>query len=137
MGLIFGWGFDYQAKWRTGVLLRRYMPTADLSAEDIERWSWFERQLTSPDVVRTYMNRVLDTDVRAALPLIQAPTLVVHRTDNKTVPVDYGRDLGARIPGAKYVELPGDEHMRGLACRRPRSPGGSEKQWSSRSTRRE
>jgi class 3 adenylate cyclase len=102
---------DYQAKWGTGTLLRRYMPTADLSAEDIERWGWYERQLASPGVVRTYMNRVLDTDVREALPLIQAPTLVVHRTDNKAVPVEYGRDLAARIPGAKYVELPGDEHM--------------------------
>ncbi|MBI3824978.1 MAG: alpha/beta fold hydrolase [Candidatus Rokubacteria bacterium] len=102
---------DYQAKWGSGALLRRYMPTADLSAEDIERWGWFERQLASPGVVRTYMNRVLDTDVREALPLIQAPTLVVHRTDNKAVPVDDGRDLSARIPGAKYVELPGDEHM--------------------------
>jgi class 3 adenylate cyclase len=102
---------DYQAEWGAGTLLRRYMPTADLSAEDIERHAWYERQVASPGVVRTQMNVILDTDVREVLPLIQAPTLVVHRTDNKTIPVELGRDLAARIPGARYVELPGDEHV--------------------------
>ena len=49
-------------------------------------------------------------DVREALPLIQAPTLVVHRRDNRAFPVAQGRYLATHIPNAKYVELPGDAH---------------------------
>jgi class 3 adenylate cyclase len=102
---------DYQAQWGTGTLLRRYMPSAELSAEEIERHAWFERQIASPGVVRAHMNIIADTDVREALPLIQVPPLVVHRRDNQTVPVAWGRYLAERIAGARYVELPGDEHV--------------------------
>ena len=87
------------------------MPTADLSSEDIERHAWFERQIASPGTVRAHISRVANTDVREALPLIQASTLIVHRKDNQAVPVEWGRHLAAHIPDARYVELPGDEHV--------------------------
>jgi class 3 adenylate cyclase len=45
------------------------------------------------------------------LPTIQAPTLVIHRTDDMTVGVEAGRTLGALIPKAHYVEQPGTDHM--------------------------
>jgi class 3 adenylate cyclase len=102
---------DYQARWGTGSLLRRYLPTADLSGEDIERHAWMERLLASPGTVRTHMSAILDSDVRAALPLIQAPTLVVHSAGNQAIPAELGRYVGATIPDARYVELPGDEHF--------------------------
>jgi len=50
-------------------------------------------------------------DVRAALPLVQAPTLVLHRTGDRDASVDEGRYIAARIPGAAFVELPGDDHL--------------------------
>jgi class 3 adenylate cyclase/pimeloyl-ACP methyl ester carboxylesterase len=46
-------------------------------------------------------------DVRSALPLIQAPTLVLHMTQNPVVPFAYGRYLADHIAGAKFVEVPG------------------------------
>ena len=46
-------------------------------------------------------------DVRSALPLIQAPTLVCHVRDNPLVPIDFGRYLAENISGARFVELPG------------------------------
>jgi pimeloyl-ACP methyl ester carboxylesterase/class 3 adenylate cyclase len=46
-------------------------------------------------------------DVRHALPLIQAPTLVCHVRDNPLVPIDFGRYLAEHIAGARFVELPG------------------------------
>jgi class 3 adenylate cyclase len=49
----------------------------------------------------------LDLDVRPVLPLIQAPTLVVHRKDFHVVPIEHARYLAEHIPGAKLVELPG------------------------------
>jgi class 3 adenylate cyclase len=45
------------------------------------------------------------------LPVIQVPTLVVHRKDNRASLVGHGRYLAEHIPGARYVELPGVEHL--------------------------
>jgi class 3 adenylate cyclase len=45
--------------------------------------------------------------VRAILPAIRVPTLVVHRTDDAVIPPEWGKDVADRIPGAKYVEVPG------------------------------
>jgi pimeloyl-ACP methyl ester carboxylesterase len=50
-------------------------------------------------------------DVRDVLPLVQAPTLVLHRTGDLDANVAEGRYIAGRIPGAKFVELPGDDHI--------------------------
>jgi class 3 adenylate cyclase len=50
-------------------------------------------------------------DIRDALPLVQAPTLVLHRTGDRDATVEEGRYIAERIPGAKFVELPGDDHI--------------------------
>jgi class 3 adenylate cyclase len=49
-------------------------------------------------------------DVRDVLPSIQAPTLVLHRTNDRDVKVEEGRWIASQIPGATFVELPGDSH---------------------------
>jgi class 3 adenylate cyclase len=49
-------------------------------------------------------------DIREVLPSIRVPALVIHRSDDRDVKVEEGRWIAARIPGAKYVELPGDSH---------------------------
>jgi class 3 adenylate cyclase len=46
-------------------------------------------------------------DVRALLPVIRVPTLVLHHTDDLMIPPEQGKDVADRIPGAKYVGLPG------------------------------
>ena len=50
-------------------------------------------------------------DVREVLPTLDVPTLVLHRTDDRIVPVEYGREVAAAIPGARIVELTGDDHF--------------------------
>lgn len=55
----------------------------------------------------------LDIDVRAILPTIHVPTLVLHRSGDRAVNVRAGRYLAEHIPGATYVELPGIDHMLG------------------------
>jgi class 3 adenylate cyclase len=49
--------------------------------------------------------------MRSILPAIRVPTLVIHRTDDRAVSVEQGRYIAAHIPGAKYVELPGVDHL--------------------------
>ena len=52
-----------------------------------------------------------EIDARHVLPAIRIPTLVLHRTGDRVVKVEQGRLIAERIPGAKYVELPGDDHV--------------------------
>jgi hypothetical protein len=53
------------------------------------------------------MPLLAETDVRAVLPTIRVPTLVLHHTDDPFFPPEWGKDVADRIPGAKYVQLPG------------------------------
>ncbi len=50
-----------------------------------------------------------DVDVRAVLPSIQAPTLVLHRARDQFIDIRHSRYLAEHVPGARYVELPGEE----------------------------
>ena len=74
-------------------------------------WARFERLVATPGAYRELaeINTVLD--VRQVLPLVQAPTLVLHRTGDRVVPVEQGRAVAERIPGARFVELPGVDHI--------------------------
>ena len=73
------------------------------------RWSArLQRVIASPRVVGAYLRALLEVDARSILPLIQAPTLVLHHRDFLQVPVEHGRYLAEHIPEARLVELPGD-----------------------------
>jgi class 3 adenylate cyclase len=52
-----------------------------------------------------------DVDIRLVLPAIRVPTLVLHRTGDRDSNVEEGRWIASRIPGARFVELPGDDHL--------------------------
>ena len=54
------------------------------------------------------MNKQID--VRPILSAVRVPTLVVHRTGDRTIRVAQGRYLAEHIPGARLVELPGEDH---------------------------
>jgi class 3 adenylate cyclase len=62
-------------------------------------------------MIRSHMRLYPEIDIRAILPAIQAETLVVHRTGDRIVPVRCGKYLAEHIPGARYVELEGDDHL--------------------------
>jgi class 3 adenylate cyclase len=57
------------------------------------------------------MSSYLDIDVRAALPLVNAPTLVMHRTGDSMVPLAHGQYVAEHIEGARLIELPGTDHF--------------------------
>jgi class 3 adenylate cyclase len=52
-----------------------------------------------------------NADIRDVLPSVQCPTLVLHRTGDLDASVDEGRYIAARVPGARFVELSGDDHV--------------------------
>jgi pimeloyl-ACP methyl ester carboxylesterase len=57
------------------------------------------------------MDAIGSVDVRPALGSIRAPTLVIHRPGDATVPVEMGRLVAEGIPGARWVQLPGSDHL--------------------------
>ena len=74
-------------------------------------WARFERLGASPGAWREIAEIFTDLDIRAVLPHIQAPSLVLHRSDDRVVDVAQGKAIAGLIPGAKFVELPGGDHI--------------------------
>ncbi len=74
-------------------------------------WARFERLVATPGAYRELAAIFTDVDVRSVLPLIQAPTLVLHRTGDRIVALEQGRAVADRIAGARFVELAGDDHI--------------------------
>jgi class 3 adenylate cyclase len=70
-----------------------------------------ERSAASPAMVQRIFEMFLDIDVRAVLPTIHVPALVLHRRGDRVVSRHAGRELAAHIPGARYVELAGIDHV--------------------------
>lgn len=87
---------------------------APSQAANQEYRSWhqrYERQAASTDSLRDLVDVISEMDVREILPSIDVPTLVIHRTGDQRVSVDLGRELAREIPGARLLELPGDDHF--------------------------
>jgi class 3 adenylate cyclase len=71
----------------------------------------YERLAISPATFRAVYPLVYETDFRPALTAISAPTLVLHRTDNRYIRADNGRYLAEHISGAKFVGVAGEDHF--------------------------
>jgi class 3 adenylate cyclase len=74
-------------------------------------WDQAGNRAASPSMARAVTEAMVASDVRDALPRITAPTLIVHRSDCRFVPVEHGRYLAAHIAGSRYVELPGADAL--------------------------
>jgi class 3 adenylate cyclase len=72
-------------------------------------WGRARRLLSSPEVTLGQVEMGMRIDVAAALPAVRAPTLVLHRRDNHRIDIEMSRAAASRIPGARFVELPGSE----------------------------
>ena len=76
--------------------------------------SWYAARLrlsASPSAAADLQRMNIDTDARALLPSIQVPTLILHREGDRNVDVKNARYAAENIAGARYVELPGDDHL--------------------------
>jgi class 3 adenylate cyclase len=82
----------------------------DAPPEAVEAVARYMRAAASPSAVYAYevMNGEIDT--RPILPAIQAPTLVMNRTGDLCARIEAARDMASRIPGAKFIEYPGNSH---------------------------
>ena len=107
--------FDYvDNKWGSGASLPRFAPSRKNDLAYQKWWGRFERLGASPSAVKAIMRLNSEIDISSVLPLIHVPTLVVHRTEDPAVNIEGGRELAEKIPGARLVELPGEDHMPSL-----------------------
>ena len=98
--------------WGTGEYLAHFMLPSRTADETLRRHlARSERQSASPSAVAAILQMNAEIDARHILSAIRTPTLILHRTGDTRVTVDAGRYLAAHIPGAKYVELPGIDHV--------------------------
>jgi len=79
----------------------------------------YERVSATPGAAAALWTMIADLDVRAVLPTIRVPTLVLHTAGNQAFPVGNGRYLAERITGAKFIELPGIDHLPWAGDSRP------------------
>jgi class 3 adenylate cyclase/pimeloyl-ACP methyl ester carboxylesterase len=80
--------------------------------EGFRRWfAAYSRLSVSPGAAVTLARMNSDIDIRGVLPSIHVPTLVLHRRGDQDVRVGNGRYLAEHIPGAKWVEFPGNDHI--------------------------
>jgi pimeloyl-ACP methyl ester carboxylesterase len=95
--------------WGWEADMQRMCPGADEAMA--HWWATRARAAASPGAARdlVVMNSLID--VREILPTIQVPTLVLHRTGDLDSKVEEGRYIAGRIPGARFLELPGDNHV--------------------------
>jgi class 3 adenylate cyclase len=92
-------------------LLKLWAPS--VAGDPIAQEAW-NRTLVfggTPATAIAWLEMVAETDIREVLPAIRVPTLVLHRADDRIIPVQHGRYLGEHVPGARYVELPRADHL--------------------------
>jgi class 3 adenylate cyclase len=97
--------------WGQGATIEIFSPSMAGDPRAREFQARFERQAASPMRVQQLFQMFLDTDVRGALSLIQAPTLVLHRRQDRAVNYRAARWLAEQIEGSRYAELEGEDHF--------------------------
>lgn len=81
------------------------------SAAERERFTRLQRRAATPEAAVASLRAVYEFDASADATRITAPTLVVHRRDDRAIPFALGADLASRIEGAHFVALDGNEHF--------------------------
>jgi class 3 adenylate cyclase len=105
---------DVERAWGTEELAREYVtvlyPQTQDDPRDTAEIKAMMQSLGGPGDMAHQLRVDWDTDIRDLLPSIRIPTLVIHRKEDRAVPIEHGRYLADHIPGAELVELPGAAH---------------------------
>ncbi len=102
-----GWGAD-NPSFRQ-IFTGRFMPGG--THEQADYFNELQRKTTSAECAARYFDVVNDFDITELLSKVKAPTLVMHVRDDLMVPLEAGRQLAAGISGARFIALPGRNHL--------------------------
>ena len=102
---------EMREQWGGPVGLEERAPSVAGDPQFREWWATYLRMGASPGAALALTQMNAEIDVRQVLPSIRVPTLVIHRTEDQCLKVEEGRYVAEKIPGARYVELPGRDHL--------------------------
>jgi pimeloyl-ACP methyl ester carboxylesterase len=94
-----------------GISVTMWAPSVASDPRAAEGLASYFRASASPGTAAAIMKMNREIDVRHILPATRVPTLILHRTAERVIDVEHARYMAKRIPGAKLVELPGEDHM--------------------------
>jgi pimeloyl-ACP methyl ester carboxylesterase len=97
--------------WGRGTLRDIFFPSISREEIDDDTYKSFENLISSPNAVRQIVEMIIATDVRALLPEIHVPTLIVHFTGDLAVPIRLGRYLAEHLPNAEFLEVNAVDHV--------------------------
>ena len=100
-----------QRDWGTAVGIDERAPSLANDEDFREWWATYLRMGASPGAAVALTRMNAEIDVRGVLPSVRVPTLVIHRSGDLCLKVEEGRFVAAQIPGSKYVELDGIDHL--------------------------
>jgi class 3 adenylate cyclase len=100
-----------ERRWGQGRVLAGFIDGIAETESERAMVARYERYAASPGGARAILAMNYEIDVRSILASIRVPTLIVHRSGDRIIPVAAGRHLAEHIPGAQLLELPGDFHL--------------------------
>jgi DNA-binding CsgD family transcriptional regulator len=104
------WAKNVSAAWGSGAAVGAHAPGRGDDGSYAQWAARLERHTCAPSAAGALCRWVATTDVTSLLADVLAPTLVIHRNGDRSLPVESGRELAEGIPDAVYVELSGDDH---------------------------
>ena len=102
---------EIRRDWGEPVGINERAPSAADDPQFREWWATYLRMGASPAAALALTRMNAEIDVRRVLPSILVPALVIHRAGDECLKVEEGRYVASRIPGARFVELPGRDHL--------------------------
>ena len=105
------WLEGWRKEWGGPYGIESWAPSVADDAQFRQWWAKYLRLGASPSAVINVFRMNEAIDVRDILPAVRVPTLVLHRSGDRAVEVEQGRYLAQHIPGAKFVEQGGDDHL--------------------------
>ncbi len=107
---------DVLNKWGTTIGLEMRAPSMAEDAQFQRWWSRYLRMSASPASAWALNNMNYEIDVRHLLASVKVPTLIIHASNDRTIPVECGRFLAEHIPAAKLIELDTADHLPYVGC---------------------
>jgi class 3 adenylate cyclase len=101
----------WRREWGGPVNLEYFAPSVANDQRFRLWWAKFLRLSASPSAVIANRRMSMEIDIRDILPTLHAPTLVLQRTGDRLIGIEEGRYIAEHIPGAKLVELSGEDHF--------------------------
>jgi len=102
---------EIRRNWGQPVGIEARAPSVAGDLQFREWWATYLRMGASPAAALALTRMNAEIDVRSVLPSIRVPTLVIHRAGDECLKIEEGRYVASKIPGARFVELPGRDHL--------------------------